>query len=82
MLGRNKGVAAKCDGDMVMPSFESSTFVVVEPKLTLEVLVDPLGAPSLSADAHEPVERGVLGCRQQGELRRQRLIVQPLSQEP
>jgi hypothetical protein len=46
-------VAAKGDGDVVVPARKAAALVVVEPELSLQVLVNALGSPALHDEANE-----------------------------
>ena len=46
-------VAAKGDGDVVVPTRKATALVVVEPELSLQILVDTLGSPALHDEADE-----------------------------
>lgn len=50
-------VAAKDDGDVVVPAGESSALIVIETELTLEVLVNAFGAPALHDETYELLRR-------------------------
>src|SRR3990172_13405737 len=67
---------------MMVPTGEAATFVVVEPKLALEVLVDALGAPALHGEADELREGHVV--REAGEevVGGRGLAGAPLDDEP
>jgi hypothetical protein len=52
-------VAAEHDGDVVVPVGESSTFVVVEAELALEILVGALDAPAFLDRSEESTERNL-----------------------
>src|SRR5215510_5072196 len=52
-LGDDERVAAEGDRDMMVPTWESSAFEMVEPKLALEVFVHPLGTPALHDQANQ-----------------------------
>ena len=58
-FSHHEGVAAEHDAYVVVPPAKASTLEVVETELALQVLVRALGAPALSGDAHERVERRV-----------------------
>jgi hypothetical protein len=60
-LAEDERVAAEDDGDVVIPAAKRPRFVVVEPELALEVLVDPLGAPALFGDPHELLAARLFG---------------------
>ena len=53
-------VAAKNDGNVVVPSLESSAFVMVQAKFALEILVCTLGSPTLHDEPHELSSRPAL----------------------
>ena len=46
-------VAAKDDGDVVMPTGEPPAFVVIETELAFQILICPLGSPALHDKADE-----------------------------
>nr|WP_157758912.1 hypothetical protein [Cystobacter fuscus] len=52
-FGDDERVAAKGDGDVVVPTREAAALVVVEPELSLQILVDTLGSPALHDEANE-----------------------------
>jgi hypothetical protein len=52
-FGDDERVAAKGDGDVVVPTRKATALVVVEPELSLQVLVDALGSPALHDEADE-----------------------------
>src|SRR5580693_5563033 len=52
-LAEDERVAAEDDGDMVIPAAEGSAFVMIQPKLALEILVHALGAPAFLRGPHE-----------------------------
>src|SRR5271166_4694337 len=59
-LAGHERIAAEDDGDVVMPTAEGPSLIVVEPELSLEVFVDALGAPALLGDPHELLSAGRL----------------------
>src|SRR5271155_4019781 len=59
-LAGHERIAAEDDGDVVMPSTEGASLVVVEAELSLEVFVDALGAPAFLGDPHELLPTGGL----------------------
>jgi hypothetical protein len=50
-FGDDERVAAKGDGDVVVPARKATALVVVEPELSLQILVDALGSPTLTGSA-------------------------------
>src|SRR5437868_8584911 len=75
-------VAAEDDGDVVIPAAEGPSFVMIEPELTLEVLVYALGAPTFFGDPHELFAAGRLAQSRERVVRRRLLCVGPFDQEP
>jgi hypothetical protein len=81
-LGDHKGVATEHDGDVVVPSDEASSFVVVESELSLELLINAFGLPPLLDGAndllfaHSPAQVG------EEELGGSTLAVGPFDDEP
>src|SRR5678815_4013560 len=56
-------VAAKYDGDVVVPSLKSAAFIVVEAEPALQILVGAFGSPALHDEPHEPPSRPALWQR-------------------
>src|SRR5580692_1166886 len=81
-LAGHERIAAEDDGDVVMPTAEGASLVVVEPQLSLEVLVDALGAPAFLGDPHELLSTGRLAQPRQGVVGRRFLAVRPLDEQP
>src|SRR6266496_3982795 len=75
-------VAAEGDGDVVVPAREASAFEVVEPELSLQILVDALGAPSLHDESDELPLGDVRGQCREKVVGRFALAVAPLDEEP
>ena len=75
-------VAAEHDGDVVMPAGKSSTFVVVQAELALEILVGALDAPAIFYRSYESAQRGLARQRREIELRGCGLTVGPFDDEP
>ena len=66
----------------MVPAGKGASLEVIEAKLTLEVFVHPLGAPTLLADAHDLLAAHSAGERSEQELRRLVFAVEPLGDEP
>src|SRR5579871_948173 len=81
-LGHDEGVAAEDDRDVVMPSDEGATLVVIEAELALELLVDALGLPALLDDAHDLLLAHTRAQRRDEELGGLPLAVGPFDDEP
>jgi hypothetical protein len=75
-------VAAKNDGDMVVPTGEPTALVVIEAELSLEILIDPLGPPALHDQSHELLACHLVRERAEEVVRGLRFSVAPLDQEP
>src|SRR6266542_5239008 len=75
-------VAAEGDGDVVVPAREASAFEVVEPELSLQILVDALGAPSLHDEPYELPLGDVRGQCREEVVGRLTLAVAPLDEKP
>ena len=60
-FGDDERVTAKSYRDVMVPTRKATALVVVEPELSLQILVDTLGSPALHDEANELlVERGGL----------------------
>ena len=75
-------VAAENDRDVVVPTGESTAFVVVEAELAFEILVNPLGTPALHDQAYELLAGHLVRERAEEVVRGLRFSVAPLDQEP
>ena len=81
-LGNDERVAAKYDGDVVMPAWKGAPLEVVEAELSLEFLVGSLGSPSFLKDAHDLLLRHASRKTCKGKLRRPGFALGPLHDEP
>jgi len=81
-LAGHERIAAEDDGDVVMPSAEGASLVVVEPELSLEVFVDALGAPAFLGDPHELLSTGRLAQPRERVVGGGFFAVRPLDQQP
>src|SRR5580692_4484040 len=81
-LAEHERVAAEYNGDVVVPAAKGTAFVVVEPKLALQVFVHSLGTPALLRDPHELLSAWRLAQTRKCVVRRCLLRFGPLDQEP
>ena len=81
-LSGQESVAAKDDGDVVMPSWEAAALEVVQAQLALEVLVGAFGAPALLEDPDDLLSTHASWQRGEREFRRLLFTVEPLGNEP
>src|ERR1700685_4606246 len=81
-LAEDERIAAKDDGDVVMPSAEGPPFVVIQSELSLEVLIHALGAPALLGDPDELFAAVRFAHPRERVVRRRVLALGPLDQEP
>ncbi len=56
-FGDDERVAGKDDRDVMLPTGKAPTFVVIEPKLALQVLVRAFGAPALHDGTNQSLAR-------------------------
>ena len=80
-LRDDEGVAADRDGNVVMPTGETSPLEVVEPELALHLLVDALSAVALLEEAHKLLLAHLATQRGEREVRRFSFTVGPLDEE-
>ena len=81
-FSNDERVAAKGNGDVVVPAWEAPSLEVVDAELALQVLVDTLGPPSLHDDPDEFPLVDVLGQGRKEVVGRLLLAVAPLNEEP
>ena len=81
-FAEHERVAAQDDGDVVIPPAIRPPFVVIEPELALEVLVDTLGAPALLGDAHELLAARLSVHSRERVVRRSDFAVRPFDEQP
>ena len=78
----HEGITAEDDGDVVVPADEGAALEVIEPQLALELLVSALDLPALLDRADDRLLAHAPTQRREEELRRLRLVLGPLDDEP
>src|ERR1700722_509612 len=81
LLSDHEGVTTEREGDVVVPPAQAAAFEVVEPQLTLHVLVEAFRAPALLEDAHHLLGAELSGDRHQREVGGLGLALGPLDNE-
>src|SRR5579884_1064062 len=81
LLGDDERIADKHQRHMVVPPAPASTLEMIEAKLSLCILVEPLRAPALLEDAYHLLGADISWDRDQVELVRLRLALHPFDDE-
>jgi hypothetical protein len=81
-FGNDERIAAEYDRDMMVPAWETASLEVVEPEFPLQILVGTLRSPSLHHRVNQLLSRCSERHRRQEVVRRLRLSVSPLDEQP